>query len=494
MPAPPNEKGILQAMKSMQTITSADASRGGKPSVSNSFPRPPIGFVGSVQTAATPKTKKKNTKKLSAKTPTRPKQTSGANGKSNKDKLQKIHSSPEQTFVPPTPAVKPDTNSQLFGTLVNSLKTGPPVGRVDSIGRPKKGNGFQNKESGKPKKSRTTKTKDKKMRKTKVGYNTSISSSSSSTTSTSPSSSSIALSGSASSVNSSSMSTMTSRSSKSSGDVSDASSGSSNKYSPRAKSGNKVAREKKKRKEELLHEKVEMLTRIINLSKNGFTTTKEWDVKDDIDEIRYECYRMQRESNSKKSIKIMRRVLVTITTLVETGNSYFNPFNLRLDGFSESMMLNLDDYDDCFEQIHHKYSGRSSVGPEMQILFTFMSAAIFHHAGNTIGGGRGGGGTERKKSSVSPMSSVMSMMGMLNRNKSTPVASSFPTPRSTPPPMHANHQSKVPNQPNDGANDTGKPKRKTMRGPGASSMPASIFGVNTNAVQTTPSMTLPSEG
>lgn len=478
MPAPPNEKGILQAMKSMQTIASGDASRGGKPSVSNSFPRPPIGFVGSVQTAATPKTKKKNTKKLGAKTPTRPKQTNAA---SNKGKPRKVHSSPEQTLEPPPPAAKPDTNSQLFGTLVNSLKTGPPVGRMDSIGRPKKGNGFQSK-------SKTTKTKDKKMKKNKVGYNTSISSSSS-TTSTSPSSST-----SASSINSSSMSTLTSRSSKSSGDVSDASSGSSDRYSPRGKSGKKVAREKKKRKEELLHEKVEMLTRIINLSKNGFTATKEWDVKDDIDEIRYECYRMQRESNSRKSIKIMRRVLVTITTLVETGNSYFNPFNLRLDGFSESMMLNLDDYDDCFEQIHHKYSGRSSVGPEMQILFTFMSAAIFHHAGNAIGGGRGGGSTERKKSSVSPMSSVMSMMGMLNRNKSTPVATSFPTPRSAPPPRNANHRSPAPNQPDDGANDTGKPKRKTMRGPGASSMPASIFGVNTSAVQTTPSMTLPSEG
>ncbi len=470
MLAPPNEEGIMQAMKSMKTITGGDAS---------SFPRPPIGFVGSVGT------KKKNTKKLGTKTPTRPKQT---NGTSNKNKKQNISPSPGQTLAPPPPVAKPDTNSQLFGTLVNSLKTGP-VGQMDSIGRSKKGNSFQNKESGKPKKSKGDQMKKKK----KVGYNASVSSSSS-VTSTSPSSSSIASSRSTSSTNSSSMSTVTSRSSKSSGDVSYASSGSSGKYSPRAKSGTKVAREKKKRKEELLHEKVEMLTRIINLSKNGFTATKEWDVKDDIDEIRYECYRMQRESNSKKSIKIMRRVLVTITTLVETGNSYFNPFNLRLDGFSESMMLNLDDYDDCFEQIHHKYSGRSSVGPEMQILFTFMSAAIFHHAGNAIGGGRGGGGSEKKKSSVSPMSSVMSMMGMLNRNKSTPVASSFPTPRSAPPPRNANHQSPAPNQSNDGANDTSKPRRKTMRGPGASSMPASIFGVNTNAVQTTPSMTLPSDG
>jgi len=52
--------------------------------------------------------------------------------------------------------------------------------------------------------------------------------------------------------------------------------------------------EKKKRRDELMQEKVEMITRIVNLSKNGFSTTKKWTMKDDIDEIRYECYRLQR--------------------------------------------------------------------------------------------------------------------------------------------------------------------------------------------------------
>jgi len=77
---------------------------------------------------------------------------------------------------------------------------------------------------------------------------------------------------------------------------------------------------------------------------------------------------------------MMRQVLVSVTTMIEMGNSYFNPFNLRLEGFSKNMMLSINDYDDCFDQLHHKYSGRSSMGPEMQIMFTFLSAAVFHHA------------------------------------------------------------------------------------------------------------------
>ncbi|CAM9106663.1 unnamed protein product [Ectocarpus sp. 12 AP-2014] len=212
---------------------------------------------------------------------------------------------------------------------------------------------------------------------------------------------------------------------------------------------------------------------------------------------------MQRESNSKKSIKIMRRVLVTITTLVETGNAYFNPFNLRLDGFSESMMLNLDDYDDCFEQIHHKYSGRSSVGPEMQILFTFMSAAIFHHAGNAIGSNRSGASGNKNKPSANPMSSVMSMMGMLNP-KSSSGMNHYPAPRSTPLPRKATSLDSEPQSP---VAESDKPKRKTMRGPGAfSSIPESMLrGGSTSGSgsgsgsasdsnnQTRPSMTLPAQ-
>ena len=443
MPTPPNEKGIMDAMKSMKNIAGGPKGTDGNVGATTSFPRPPIDFVGTTtETRKNTKAKKKSAKVLKTK------KSAGVTTKAKP--ISSPPPPPSSATIPQVPPPKPDANSQLFGTLLNSLKT-CPADQVDSVRRNKT-------EKNVAKSGNKSKTKKK-------GYVSSSSSSSVPSVSTS-------------SNTSSSVSSMSSRTSLPSDMVSSESSGSTQSYSTDQPC--KVAREKKKRQEELLHEKVELLTRITNLSKNGFTATKQWDVKDDIDEIRYECYRMQRESNSKKSIKIMRRVLVTITTLVETGNAYFNPFNLRLDGFSESMMLNLDDYDDCFEQIHHKYSGRSSVGPEMQILFTFMSAAIFHHAGNAIGGGRGGASSEKKKSSASPMSSVMSMMGMLS-NKNPPSTNNYPIPRSTPPPTStakedsAERDSEV------------KPKRKTMRGPGASSIPASIFGNS----QTTPSMTLP---
>lgn len=467
MPTPPDEKGIVNAMKSMKSIATSGTNRNN----GAGFPKPPINFAGS---GASTKPK--------AKTAT----SAPSNNNNNKKKKQQQQAQPPNPKQPggqllepsekssnlPLPPVARDTNSQLFGTLVNSLKTAPV-------------------EAGRANKARSSKNTGKR-------YASSVSSSSSITSCPSSLSTSSSLT-TASSLSSSSSSfpnkqqqqhkkkkkvlkpsAKTAKTSPSSYSSTSSLSSALSSSSIATTKSDKVAREKKKRRDELLQEKVELLTRIVNLSKNGFASTKKWEMKDDLDEIRYECYRMQRESNSKKSIKIMRRVLVTITTLIETGNSFFNPFNLRLDGFSESMMLNLNDYDDCFEQIHHKYSGRSSVGPEMQILFTFLSAAIFHHAGNAIGQNKGAA-SQQKASTATPMSSIMNMMGMFSNStaRTTPLstASASAAAPSTTAHTHAHAPS---------SND--KPKRKTMRGPGAPSIPHSIISGASQV--TTPSMTL----
>lgn len=160
---------------------------------------------------------------------------------------------------------------------------------------------------------------------------------------------------------------------------------------------------KKKRKEEIRQEKFVMLTRISSLSKNGISTRKKFSMEDDIDDIRFECYRMTREKNSQKAIKTMQQMLISAATFIEFGNMMFDPFNLKLNGFSKNMLLTVSDYDDSLEEIHHKWSGKTSIGPEVMVMFSFITSAIFHHAGNTtqkpvdtststpVGGGGGGG-------------------------------------------------------------------------------------------------------
>lgn len=178
-----------------------------------------------------------------------------------------------------------------------------------------------------------------------------------------------------------------------------------------------------KRKEEIMQEKIEMLTRISNMSRMGFTTTRKWSMKDDIDDIRFECYRMTRENNSRKSVKNMQHMLITAATIVEFANSFVNPFNLKLQGFSKNLMLTVSDYDDSLEEIHHKWSGRTAVGPEMTVLFTFVTSAIFHHAGNVM---NSPAEQKQEKSKGPDMSSVLGLFSNMIPRPTAPKKTAGP--------------------------------------------------------------------
>ena len=217
---------------------------------------------------------------------------------------------------------------------------------------------------------------------------------------------------------------------------------------------------KQRRKEEIMQEKIEMLTRISKMSKEGFTTTKKWTLKDDIDEIRFECYRMTRENNSRKSVKKMQHILISVATMIEFANGMVNPFNLKLQGFSQNMMLTVSDYDDSLEELHHKWSGRTSFGPEMTIMMTFVSSAIFQHAGNCAStpSQPAPSNSAPKKSSGKDMSSVL---GMFSNMMPKPKPKTVPVPVRTP--VATPHEPVGSVEP---VEEVPK-KRRTMKGPSA---------------------------
>lgn len=410
------------------------------------MPEKTDGIVGSMESMMAIMNKEKSTKN----TTVPPSFMDGQKNKTSSFRDENRHMKKRvlKKKVRPVPSVKP-IGGDMFSIIENKKKTGPPSAT----------NAF-------------SQSKLKGIMKKNKRYQSSSESSGSSGSSMSSGSS-----GSSGSTGSSG-SSGSSRSSGSSG-----SSTSSGEFNRR------IDKEKKRRRDELIHEKVEMLTRIVNLSKDGFTTTKKWNMKDDIDEVRYECYRLQRESNTKNSVEMMRHVLISITTLLEMANTHFNPFNLRLQGLSKNMMGNLPSYDACFVKLHHKYTGKSSVGPEMQVLFTFLSAAVYQHAENAI--------TQKddsKTKSSNPMSAMMGMMGALGgmgssagKNKQ---GSTKPPPSQPPVTVTPVVNPVTPSGPVTGISPQygDKPKRKTMRGPGAgssASIPSSILGA-------IPSLTIPS--
>lgn len=131
---------------------------------------------------------------------------------------------------------------------------------------------------------------------------------------------------------------------------------------------------------EMAAEKSDLLYKIDRLKKRGITTHRTVTFDDDIETIRAEYERMNKNLNVDKSIKFQRSLLISFASGAEYLNSTFDPVGIKLDGWSDNVSENIDSYDDVLEELAEKYgSGSSKLPPEIKLLFAIMtSGAMFH--------------------------------------------------------------------------------------------------------------------
>lgn len=103
-----------------------------------------------------------------------------------------------------------------------------------------------------------------------------------------------------------------------------------------------------------------------------------------LDELKYEYDRLKRQQELNSSVKFQRRMLMAAVTGVEYMNKQFNPLGLHLDGWSETVMDSLEDYDPTFEQLHERYTGTAEVSPEWNMLIMLLGSGFMYHLSNTL--------------------------------------------------------------------------------------------------------------
>ena len=69
---------------------------------------------------------------------------------------------------------------------------------------------------------------------------------------------------------------------------------------------------------------------------------------------------------------------------IEFLNNKFDPFDIKLDGWSEQVNENITDYDDIFGELYEKYKSKSSMSPEIKLLFQLGGSAMMVHLTNTM--------------------------------------------------------------------------------------------------------------
>jgi hypothetical protein len=77
-------------------------------------------------------------------------------------------------------------------------------------------------------------------------------------------------------------------------------------------------------------------------------------------------------------------MMMGLVTGVEWMNNKFDPFDLKLDGWSEGVHENIDDYDDIFEELYDKYKERGKMPPEARLMFQLAGSGFMCHVTNSF--------------------------------------------------------------------------------------------------------------
>ena len=136
--------------------------------------------------------------------------------------------------------------------------------------------------------------------------------------------------------------------------------------------------------EELLREKLKILRKLEDLEKKGIQLTKKYTMDSPLAEMKGEYEMIKNEKEKKNSIKFQGKMLMAFVSGLEFLNGRFDPFDLKLDGWSEAVNENIEEYDDVFGELHEKYGGKAKMAPELKLLFMLGGSAAMLHMTNTM--------------------------------------------------------------------------------------------------------------
>ena len=108
--------------------------------------------------------------------------------------------------------------------------------------------------------------------------------------------------------------------------------------------------------EEIQKEKFELLCQLERLETKGVKLEKSYSMQSDYADMKHDYDRLSSRRELDQSIRFQQKMLVAGVTAIEFLNNKFDPADIKLDGWSESIHENIHDYDDVFEELHEKYT------------------------------------------------------------------------------------------------------------------------------------------
>ncbi len=128
----------------------------------------------------------------------------------------------------------------------------------------------------------------------------------------------------------------------------------------------------------------EALAKLQRLDELGYTTSRVYGYTSKLEEVEKAVKKLSHQRDVDKAVKWQRKILFFSSTVLEYLNEKYNPFTLKLSGWSESIFENLHEYDEVFEELYEKYHESIAMAPEIKLLGMFLGSALMFHFSRVI--------------------------------------------------------------------------------------------------------------
>jgi hypothetical protein len=131
--------------------------------------------------------------------------------------------------------------------------------------------------------------------------------------------------------------------------------------------------------EELLKLKRKKLLHIKVMTMQGYEPFRPVGLMNTVEEINEVEEEQMARRGLANAIEFQKKLLVGFSYLVEMGNKKYDPFELNLEGWSDQIYEERDEYNEVLEELYYKYSDHVSMIPEVKlVMMSGMSAMMFN--------------------------------------------------------------------------------------------------------------------
>ena len=127
--------------------------------------------------------------------------------------------------------------------------------------------------------------------------------------------------------------------------------------------------------------KMEKYAQLLGIKRTGITLTKDYNINSDYDEMSFEVEYWTNYQKKRDAVDLGKNCMVNAVTAMEFLNESYDPFGLKLKGWSEQIELNKQSYDSVFGELYQKYrSSGKKMEPEIKLLLMISASAASFHA------------------------------------------------------------------------------------------------------------------